>query len=84
MENSALVRFVKLWGKTSIVEFSFIKVAGPKFDAVINTERLLNVFWNYWKGWRLEVRGNSKIKIYGLYLWDCGLRFPRNLGGNQT
>ena len=44
MENSALVRFVKLRGKTSIVEFSFIKVVGQKCDAAINMERLLNVF----------------------------------------
>ena len=84
MGNSALARFVKLWGKISIVEFSFIKVVGQKSDAIINVEFFLNVFWNYWKGWWDEVRGNSKIKVYGLYLWDCGLSFPWNLGGKSN
>ena len=45
MENSALARFVKLQGKTSIVEFNFIKVVGQKSDGVINMELFLNVFW---------------------------------------
>ena len=65
MENSALARLVKSGGKKSIVELNFIKVVGQKSDAVINMELFLNVFWNYWKGWRLEVKGNSKIKVYG-------------------
>ena len=56
MENSALARFVKLQGKTSIVEFNFIKVVGQKSDGVINTELFLNVFW---KDWQLEVKGNE-------------------------
>ena len=68
MENSALARFVKSGGKKSIVELNFIKVVGQKSDAIINMELFLNVFWNYWKGWRLEVKGNSKIKVYGLHL----------------
>ena len=63
MENSALARFVKLQGKISIVEFTFIKVVGQTSDGVINTELFLNVFW---KVWQLEVKGNSKIKVYGL------------------
>ena len=74
MENSALARFLKLGGKTYIIEFNFIKVACYKSDAVINTELFLNAFWNYWKDWQLEVKGNSKVN--GLYLWDCGLSFP--------
>ena len=45
MENSALAKFVKLQGKTSIAEFTFIKVVGQKSDGVINTEFFLNVFW---------------------------------------
>ena len=80
MENSALARFVKLQGKTSIAEFTFIKVVGQQSDGVINTEFFLNVFW---KGWQLEVKGNSKIKVYGIYLWDFCLCFPRNLGGKS-
>ena len=84
MENSALARFLKLRGKTSIVELNFIKAEGRKSDAVINMELSLNVFWNSWKDWPFEVKGNSKIKVYGLYLWDCGLSFPRNLGGKSN
>ena len=67
---------IKLQGKTSIVEVSFIKVVGQKPDTVINMNFVLNVSWNSWKGWRYEVRGNSKIKAYGLYLW---LTFPDEL-----
>ena len=81
MENSALARFVKLQGKTSIAEFTFIKVVGQKSDGVINTEFFLNVFW---KGWQLEVKGNSKIKIYGIYLWDFGYVFRGIWVENQT
>ena len=44
MENSALARFLKLGGKTYIIEFNFIKVACYKSDAVINTEIFLNAF----------------------------------------
>ena len=80
MGNSALARFVKLRGKASIAEINFIKVVGQKSDAVIDMELFLNVFWNYWKCWRHEVRGNSKIKVHGLYLWDCGMSFPGTLG----
>ena len=80
MGNSLLAKFLKLRGKTSIVEFNFIKVVGQKSDAVTNMERFLKVFWNYWNGWRHEVKGNSKIKLYSLCLWDCDLSFPRNLG----
>ena len=43
-EITALARFVKLGGKTSIVEFSFSKVARQKSEAVTNMERFLNVF----------------------------------------
>ena len=44
MENNCLARFVKLRGKTSIVEFDFSKLLGQKFDAVIDMELFLNVF----------------------------------------
>ena len=64
MRNRALARFVKLPGKTSIVEFNFIKVAGQKSDAVIDMKLFLNVFWNYWKGWQHEVKGKSKFTVY--------------------
>ena len=80
MGNSAVARFVKIRGKAFIVEFNFIKVAGQKFDPVINTELFLNVSWNCWKGWQHEVKGNSKIKVCGLYLWESGLSFLKNLG----
>ena len=43
-EITALARFVKLGGKTSIVEFNFSKVASQKSEAVTNMERFLNVF----------------------------------------
>ena len=43
MGNSALLRFVKLGGKTCIVDFNFIKVVGQKSDAVIDMELFLNV-----------------------------------------
>ena len=72
MEDTALARFVTLRGKSSIVEFNFIKVVDQKSDTLTNMKLFLNVFWNYWKGWRFEIKGNSKIKVYGLYLWDCG------------
>ena len=41
MGHSVVARFVKLRGKTSVVEFSFIKVVGQKSDAVINMELFL-------------------------------------------
>ena len=43
MEDSALARFVKLGGKTTIEEFNFIKVVGQKS----NMKRFLNVFGHY-------------------------------------
>ena len=43
MEDSALARFVKLRGKTTIEEFNFIKVVGQKY----NMKRFLNVFGHY-------------------------------------
>ena len=44
MQNSALARFVKLRGKTSIAGFNVIKVVGQKSVAVINMELFLYVF----------------------------------------
>ena len=41
--NSALARFLKLPGKTSIVASNFIKVVAEKSDSVTNTELFLNV-----------------------------------------
>ena len=40
---TALARFVKLGGKTSIVEFIFSKIGNQKSEAVTNMERFLNV-----------------------------------------
>ena len=40
--------------------------------------------WNYWKCWRHKVKGNSKIKVYGLCLWDCGFNFRRNLSRKSS
>ena len=68
MRSSAPARFVKLRGKTSIVEYNFSKIVGQKSEAVINMELFLDVFSNYWKGWRHKIKGNSKIKVYGLCL----------------
>ena len=48
MENSALVRFVNLRGKTSIVEFNFFKVVGKKSGNFVTFSRqefsLVNFF----------------------------------------
>ena len=44
MKITVLARFVKLRGKTSLVEFDFSKFLGQKFDAVIDMELFLNVF----------------------------------------
>ena len=81
MRNSTLTRFVKLRAKASFVGFNFNKVVGQASDAVINMEVFLNIFW---KDWQHEGKWNSKIKVYGLHLWDCGLSFPMNLGGKST
>ena len=64
MENSAPARFVKLRGKTSIVEFKFIKVVGQKSDAVINIELLLNVYlWDCGLRFPIEnLGGKSNIR----------------------
>ena len=43
-EITTLARFVKIGGKTSIVEFIFSKVVNQKSEAVTNMERFLNVF----------------------------------------
>ena len=43
-ETTAPARFVKIRGKTSIVEFDFSKVVGQKSGAVINIELFLKVF----------------------------------------
>ena len=45
----------KLRGKSSTVEFNFIKFVRQKLFTVINMELFLNIFWSYWTGWRLEV-----------------------------
>ena len=66
MGNNAVARFVKHLEKTSIVEFNLIKAVGQKSDAVINMELFPNVFWNFWKSWRHDVKGNSEIKAYSL------------------
>ena len=60
--NSTLARFVKLQGKTSIVEFNFIKVVDQKFWCWNSYETTERVDGN-------EVKGCSKIKVYGLNLW---------------
>ena len=44
-------------------------------DAVINMKLFLNVFWNYRKGWRLEVKENSKKKS----LWSIFVRLWLNI-----
>ena len=44
METTAVARFVKLGGKTSIVEFIFSKAANQKSEVVRNMGRFLNVF----------------------------------------
>ena len=84
MGNTVQARFVKLQGKISIEEFNFIIVVSQKFDTLINMELFLNVFWNHWKGLQHELKGNSKIKVYGLYFWECHLSFPMNLGGKSN
>ena len=84
MGNSVLARILKLWGKRSIVVVNFMKVVNQKSDAVINMELFLDVFWNCWKGWGHEVRGNLKMKVYDLYLWGCGLSFLSNLDGKSN
>ena len=69
------------YNSCKVVKF---KLVGQKSDSVINMELFVNVFVNYWKGWRHEVKKNSKIKVYYLYLWGCGLSFPRNLDGKSN
>ena len=46
-------------------------------------EFFLNVSLNYWRGWPHKVKVDLKMKVHGLCLWDCGLSFPRNLGGKS-
>ena len=43
MGNSTLASFVKLRGKTSIVEFNFMKVVRQKSDAAVNVKLFQNV-----------------------------------------
>ena len=82
MGNSAATRFVNLRGKTSIVEFNFIKVVNQNSDTLLSIEFFSERFLKS-KGWWHEIKGNLKIKVYGPYLWGCGLNFLRNLGGKS-